>query len=204
MDIFEKPVERLIREFTKMPTVGPKTAQRLAFFIIKSPPEEVEKLCAALTEVKEKIRLCTRCFNLAEGPLCRICGDAKRNAKTLCIVADFKDLAAIERTGEFRGLYHVLGGLISPIDGIGPDEIRIHELLTRIKEEGVEEMILATNPNINGEATALYITKLLASSPVKITRIAYGLPVGAHLEFADDITIAKALEGRTSFGSLRE
>jgi recombination protein RecR len=203
MDIFEKPVERLIREFMKMPTVGPKTAQRLAFFIVKSPPEEVEKLCTSLAEVKAKIQLCSRCFNLSEGSLCRICRDTKRNAQTLCIVADFKDLAAIERTGEFRGLYHVLGGLISPIDGIGPDDIRLHELIRRVKDDGVEEMILATNPNVNGEATALYITKLLAGSPVKITRIAYGLPVGAHLEFADDITIARALEGRTRFGQER-
>lgn len=196
MEVYEKPVERLIREFMKMPTVGPKTAQRLAFFIIKSPKSEVEKFCAALMEAKEKIGFCRKCFNLSESSLCRVCASEKRDKQLVCVVADFKDLAAIERSGEYRGVYHVLGGLISPIEGIGPDELRIRELLERIKEESVREVILATNPNVNGEATALYIFKVLSSTGVKITRIAYGLPVGAHLEFADDITLARSLEGR--------
>ncbi len=196
MEVYEKSVERLIREFMKMPTVGPKTAQRLAFFIIRSPKAEVEKFCAALREVKEKVGFCSRCFNLSEGTLCRICANEKRDKHTVCVVADFKDLAAIERSGEYRGVYHVLGGLISPIEGIGPDELKIRELQKRVVHDDVREVILATNPNVNGEATALYISKMLGGTGIRITRIAYGLPVGAHLEFADDITLSRALEGR--------
>lgn len=196
MDVFEKPVEKLIREFMKMPTIGPKTAQRLAFFIVKSEKSDVDKLCEALSHVKQTIQLCSKCFNLSSGDLCRVCSDDRRDSSTICVIADFKDLAAIERTGEYKGLYHVLGGLISPIEGIGPDDIKIERLVGRVKEEGIKEVILATNPSVNGETTALYITRMLSGISVKITRIAYGIPVGGHLEYADDITLVKALEGR--------
>lgn len=197
MDVFERPVQQLIREFMRMPTIGPKTAQRLAFFIIKSSRDDVDRLCSALTQVKEKIRFCTRCFNLSESDLCRICADDRRDHQLACVVADFRDLAALERTGEYKGVYHVLGGLISPIEGVGPDDVRIAELVSRVRESDIREVILATNPNVNGETTALYITRLLASVPaLKITRIAYGLPVGGHLEYADEVTLARALEGR--------
>lgn len=197
MDVFERPVQQLIREFMRMPSIGPKTAQRLAFFIIKSSRDDVDRLCSSMTQVKEKIRFCTRCFNLSEADLCRICADDRRDHQLACVVADFRDLAALERTGEYKGVYHVLGGLISPIEGVGPDDIRIAELISRVRDSGIREVILATNPNVNGETTALYITRLLASIPaVKITRIAYGLPAGGHLEYADEVTLARALEGR--------
>jgi recombination protein RecR len=196
MDVFEKPVERLIKEFMKLPTVGPKTAQRLAFFVIKASRDDVEKLCAALAEVKEKIGTCTKCHNLSEGSLCRICASEKRDRATVCVVADFRDLAAMERTGEYRGVYHVLGGLIAPIDGVGPDDISLQELLHRVRGEGIKEVILATSSTINGETTALYVTRLLGPLGVKVSRLAYGLPAGATLEYADEITLSRALEGR--------
>jgi len=197
MDVFERPVQQLIREFMRMPSIGPKTAQRLAFFIIKSSRDDVDRLCSSMIQVKEKIRFCTRCFNLSEADLCRICADDRRDHQLACVVADFRDLAALERTGEYKGVYHVLGGLISPIEGVGPDDIRIAELISRVRDSDIREVILATNPNVNGETTALYITRLLASVPaVKITRIAYGLPAGGHLEYADEVTLARALEGR--------
>jgi len=197
MDVFERPVQQLVREFMRMPSVGPKTAQRLAFFIINSSKEDVDRLCSALELVKEKIRFCTRCYNLSEGELCRICRDDRRDSRLICVIADFRDLAALERTGEYKGVYHVLGGLISPIEGVGPDDIKIAELIARVRDEEIREVILATNPNVNGETTALYITRLLAPiTCVKITRIAYGLPAGGHLEYADEVTLARALEGR--------
>jgi len=197
MDVFERPVQQLVREFMRMPSIGPKTAQRLAFFIINSSRDDVDRLCSALTLVKEKIRFCTRCYNLSEDELCRICRDDRRDRKLVCVIADFRDLAALERTGEYKGVYHVLGGLISPIEGVGPDDIKIAELIARVRDEEISEVILATNPNVNGETTALYITRLLAPiTSVKITRIAYGLPAGGHLEYADEITLARALEGR--------
>jgi recombination protein RecR len=196
MDVFEKPVERLIKEFMKMPTVGPKTAQRLAFFVIKASKDEVNKLCTALSEVKEKIGTCAKCHNLSEGPLCRICASEKRDRKTICVVADFRDLAALERTGEYRGIYHVLGGLIAPIEGVGPDDIMVNDLIIRIKKEELQEIILAMSSTINGETTALYITRLLEPLGVKVSRLAYGLPAGATLEYADEITLSRALEGR--------
>ncbi|MDQ7826764.1 MAG: recombination mediator RecR [Candidatus Eremiobacteraeota bacterium] len=200
MDVFERPVERLIREFMKMPTVGPKTAQRLAFFIIRQPREEVEQLCAAMAEVKETIGQCSRCFNLSEGDLCRICRNEKRDHQILCVVADFRDLAALERSGEYRGVYHVLGGLISPVDGIGPDDLTIASLVERVKSDPCREVIIATSPTINGEATALYIMKVLGSTGVKVTRIAYGIPAGGNLEYADEVTLARAMEGRREMG----
>jgi recombination protein RecR len=197
MDVFERPVQQLVREFMRMPSIGPKTAQRLAFFIINSSKEDVDRLCSALELVKEKIRFCTRCYNLSEGELCRICRDDRRDSRLICVIADFRDLAALERTGEYKGVYHVLGGLISPIEGVGPDDIKIAELIARVRDEEIREVILATNPNVNGETTALYITRLLAPlTSVRITRIAYGLPAGGHLEYADEVTLARALEGR--------
>ncbi|MEJ5185770.1 MAG: recombination mediator RecR [Candidatus Geothermincolales bacterium] len=194
--IYPGPVARLVEELEKLPGVGPRTAQRLAFHILKVPEEEACALARAIIEARERVSYCTRCFNLAEGGLCEFCSDPRRDPKVICVVERPQDIVALEKTGEHRGLYHVLGGAISPIDGIGPDDLRIRELLERVRQDGVVELIVATNPRVEGEATALYIADLFRPLGVKVTRIASGLPVGGDLEYADEITLGRALRGR--------
>ena len=189
-------VSRLIEAFQRLPGVGPKTAQRLAFYILKRPAAEVQGLADALLEVKARVIHCTRCFNITDESPCRLCGDGRRDDRLLCVVEEPNDLLAMERTGEYQGRYHVLMGALSPLDGIGPDELKVRELLERLEREGVEEVILATNPNVEGDATALYLSKLLRPLGLRVTRIARGLPVGGDLEYADEVTLSRALEGR--------
>lgn len=196
MTYYPEPVARLIEALQRLPGIGPKTAQRLTFFLLKRPAEEVRELSASLLAVKERIVYCRVCFNVTDEDPCRICADARRDDQVLCVVEEPNDLLAMERTGEFRGRYHVLLGALSPLDGIGPDDIKVRELLTRLEAGGVSEVILATNPNVEGEATALYLAKLLRPLGVRVTRIARGLPVGGDLEYADQVTLSKALEGR--------
>lgn len=193
---YPPPIERLIAELSRLPGIGPKSAQRLAFHLIKVPRQEAEELARAIMEAKERIGQCQRCFNLSEGELCGFCSDARRDSHTICVVEEARDIVAIERTGEFHGLYHVLGGAISPIDGVGPEQLRIRELFDRVEEDQVRELILATNPSVEGEATALYIANLAREREVKATRLASGLPVGGDLEYADEITLGRALQGR--------
>jgi recombination protein RecR len=190
------PLGRLITELSKMPTVGPKTAQRLAFHILRLPLDEAQALATAIVDAKVQIRHCSICFSITDVDPCAICADPARNAATLCVVEDPRDALAVERTREFRGRYHVLHGAISPLDGIGPDELKIAELLARIRGGGVEEVIVATNPRVEGEATAIYLSRVLKPLGVRVTRIAHGLPVGGDLEYADEVTLARALEGR--------
>jgi recombination protein RecR len=191
------PIERLISELSRLPGVGRRTAQRLAFHILRTDDADALGLADAIREVKEKVGLCEVCFNLAEGPRCRVCEDARRDSSLICVVEEPSDVIPIERTGEYRGLYHVLGGALSPIDGIDPDDLRIAELGRRVEEGGVDEVVLATNPTTTGEATALHIAELLRDR-VTITRLASGLPVGADLEHADEVTLGRALAGRRS------
>jgi recombination protein RecR len=194
--VFEGPIQDLVEELGRLPGVGPKSAQRIAFHLLRLPAEDAKRLARAIVEAKEKVSWCRRCFNVAEGERCRFCKDEARDATLVCVVEDARDIVAVERTREFRGLYHVLGGAISPIEGIGPEQLRVRELLGRVGEEGVVEVILATNPNIEGEATAMYLAKLLQPLGIRVTRIASGLPVGGDLEYADEITLGRALEGR--------
>ena len=196
MSQYTESIGRLIDELTKLPGVGEKTAQRLTFFLLKASAEDVKQLAQALLDVKSKVKYCSICGNLTEQEPCSICASSKRNRKVICIVEEPNDLLAIERTREYNGLYHVLMGTLSPLDGIGPEDIRIQELLQRLRDELHEEIILATNPNVEGEATALYLAKLLKPLGLKITRIAHGIPVGGDLEYADEITMTRALEGR--------
>jgi recombination protein RecR len=196
MAYYPEPVARLIEALQRLPGIGPKTAQRLTFFLLKRPVDEVRELSAALVAVKERIVSCRSCFNVTDEDPCRICGDPRRDDRVLCVVEEPNDLLAMERTGEFRGRYHVLLGALSPLDGIGPDDIKVRELLARLDAGGVTEVILATNPNVEGEATALYLAKLLRPLGLRVTRIARGLPVGGDLEYADQVTLSKALEGR--------
>jgi recombination protein RecR len=196
MAYYPEPVARLIEALQRLPGIGPKTAQRLTFFLLKRPADEVRELSAALVAVKERIVYCRTCFNVTDEDPCRICADMRRDDHVLCVVEEPNDLLAMERTGEFRGRYHVLLGALSPLDGIGPDDIKVRELLARLDAGGVNEVILATNPNVEGEATALYLAKLLRPLGVRVTRIARGLPVGGDLEYADQVTLSKALEGR--------
>jgi recombination protein RecR len=189
-------VERLIELLQRLPGIGPKTAQRLAFFVLKQPAPAVRELAEALLDVKARVLHCGRCFNITDADPCRICADPARDAGLLCVVEEPNDLGAMERTGEYRGRYHVLLGALSPLDGIGPDELKVRELLARVEADGVREVILATNPNVEGDATALYLSKLLRPLGVRITRIARGLPVGGDLEYADEVTLSRALEGR--------
>jgi recombination protein RecR len=193
---YPEPVARLIEAFQKLPGIGPKTAQRLTFFLLKRPAEEAEELAVSLGELKTRIVHCSVCFNVTEEDPCRICRDPARDARVLCVVEEPNDLLALERTGEYRGRYHVLLGALSPLDGIGPEDLKVRELLARLDAQGVEEVILATNPSVEGEATAIYLAKLLKPLTVRITRIARGLPVGGDLEYADQVTLSKALEGR--------
>ena len=196
MTDYALPVQDLIDELGRLPGIGPKSAQRIAFHLLKLPKEDAARLARTIVDAKERVSWCTRCFNLAEGPECPICSDARRDTSVLCVVEEPRDLVAVEKTREFRGRYHVLGGAINPIEGVGPDQLHVKELLARIGDEGVEEVILCTNPNIEGEATALYLGKLLKQLGISVTRIASGLPVGGDLEYADELTLGRALEGR--------
>ena len=200
MAYFPEPVARLIDALQKLPGVGPKSAQRMTFFLLKRPADEVGELSAALTALKTRIVHCSRCFNVTEEDPCRICGDPARDARSLCLVEEPNDWLAVERTGEFKGRYHVLMGALSPLDGVGPEDIRVRELLHRLDGEAVDEVILATNPSVEGEATAIYLAKLLKPLGLRVTRIARGLPVGGDLEYADEVTLSKALEGRKEMG----
>lgn len=193
---YPAPLARLIDELSKMPTVGPKTAQRLAFHILRLTPEEARALAEAVLDVKERMRYCSTCFTITDIDPCATCANPARAASVLCVVEDPRDVIALERTREFRGKYHVLHGAISPLDGIGPDELKIPELVARVRAGGVEEVIVATNPRVEGEATAIYLARLLKPLGVRVTRIAHGLPVGGDLEYADEVTLARALEGR--------
>ncbi|MGI8795723.1 MAG: recombination mediator RecR [Acidimicrobiia bacterium] len=194
--VYEGPVQTLIDELGRLPGVGPKSAQRIAFYLLKAAPEDANRLARAIVEAKERVSFCRKCFNIAEGELCAYCRDDRRESSQLCVVGEPGDIVAVERTHEFRGRYHVLQGAISPIEGIGPEQLRIEELLSRVADEGVTEVILATNPNIEGEATAMYLAKLLKPLGLRVTRIASGLPVGGDLEYADEVTLGRALEGR--------
>jgi recombination protein RecR len=197
---YPEPVARLIEALQRLPGIGPKTAQRLTFFLLKRPAEEVRELGEALRAVKERIVYCHICFNVADQDPCRICADPGRDGRLLCVVEEPNDLLAMERTGEYRGRYHVLLGALSPLDGIGPEDLKIRDLLARLDAGGIAEVILATNPNVEGEATALYLAKLLRPLGMRVTRIARGLPVGGDLEYADQVTLSKALEGRREIG----
>lgn len=201
MAVFAGPVQDLIDELGRLPGVGPKSAQRIAYHILKIPTTDAARLSRAIDEVKARIAFCERCFNIAEGAECGICGDPSRDQTMVCVVEESRDIVAFERTREFRGRYHVLQGAISPIEGIGPEQLRIAELLSRITAEGIDEIILATNPNIEGEATAMYLARLLEPLGITVTKIASGLPVGGDLEYADELTLSKALEGRQRLGS---
>jgi recombination protein RecR len=192
--MYAAPVERLIGELSRLPGIGPRTAQRLTFHLLRLRPDEVLPLAAAITEVKEKIGFCTRCFNLAEGELCTICADPRRDPSVLCVVEQPFDVVTVERTREFHGYYHVLGGALSPIDGVDPEDLHMAELVARA-DEGVREVIVATNPTMTGEATAMYVADLLPER-VRVTRLASGLPVGGDLEYADELTLGRALAGR--------
>lgn len=193
---YTKPLAQLIEFFQKFPGIGPKSAQRMAFHLLKMPLSEVTKFAELLVEAKKNIHYCDICFNMSALNPCEICSDTRRDKSVICVVAETKDLVAIEKTGEYKGLYHVLQGILSPLDGIGVEDIRIKELLTRAADSGVSEVILALNPSVEGEATSMYISKLLKPFNIKISRIAFGLPVGSELEYADEITLAKAIEGR--------
>jgi recombination protein RecR len=195
-NFYAPPVAKLIEEFEKLPGIGHKTAQRLAFHVLNLSPEKADTLSNAIRDAKHKIRYCSICSNLTEDDPCGICSSANRDRGIICVVEDPRDVVAMERIREFKGLYHVLQGVISPMAGVGPEDIKIKELLHRIRDGNVREVILATNPNVEGEATAMYISKLLKPIGIKTTRIAYGIPVGGDLEYADEITLAKALEGR--------
>jgi recombination protein RecR len=197
---YPEPFARLIDALQRLPGIGPKTAQRLTFFLLKRPAEEVRELSEALLAVKERIVYCRICFNVADQDPCRICADPGRDGRLLCVVEEPNDLLAMERTGEYRGRYHVLLGALSPLDGIGPEDLKIRDLLARLEAGGVAEVILATNPNVEGEATALYLAKLVRPLGMRVTRIARGLPVGGDLEYADQVTLSKALEGRREIG----
>jgi len=194
--VYEGPVQDLIDELGRLPGVGPKSAQRIAFHLLAADPADVRRLVVALTEVKDKVRFCTICGNVAEEEQCRVCRDPRRDPAVICVVEEPKDVVAIERTREFRGRYHVLGGAISPIDGIGPDDLRFRELMARLADDGVAEIIIATDPNLEGEATATYLARLLKPLGLRITRLASGLPVGGDLEYADEVTLGRAFEGR--------
>ena len=197
---FEGAVQQLIDELGRLPGVGPKSAQRIAFHILAAEPADVRRLVDALTEVKARVRFCEVCGNVAQEEQCRICRDPRRSTQVICVVEEAKDVVAIERTREFRGKYHVLGGAINPIDGIGPDDLRIRELVARLGDGQVEEVILATDPNIEGEATATYLARLLRGLEVPVSRLASGLPVGGDLEYADEVTLGRAFEGRRRIG----
>ena len=194
--MYEGPIQDLIDELSRLPGIGPKSAQRLAFHLLKAPPDEARRLAEAITRAKERMSFCKECGNVAEGDLCRVCRDPGRDPAVICVVEEPKDAAAIEKAGVIKGRYHILGGAISPLDGVGPEDLRVGELLDRVQRDGVVEVILATNPNLEGNATAMYVAAMLKPAGVKVTRLASGLPVGGDLEYADEITLGQALEGR--------
>jgi recombination protein RecR len=194
--VFEGPIQDLIDELSRLPGIGPKSAQRLAFYMVKAPPQDAKRLAEAIVAAKERVRFCRECFSVSEGDLCRICKDPGRDSSVICVVEESKDQGAIEKAGVIKGRYHVLGGAISPLEGIGPDDLRVQELLDRVGRDHVQEVILATNPNLEGNATAMYVAALLKPIGVKVTRLASGLPVGGDLEYADEVTLGQALEGR--------
>ena len=194
--MYEGPIQDLIDELSRLPGIGPKSAQRLAFYLVKSPPDEARRLAEAIVQAKERISFCRECGNVAEGELCRICRDGGRDRTVLCVVEEPKDVATIEKAGVIKGRYHVLGGAISPLDGIGPEDLRVQELLERVERDHVTECILATNPNLEGNATAMYVAAMLKPAGIRVTRLASGLPVGGDLEYADEVTLSQALEGR--------
>lgn len=196
MSYYVAPIAKLVEELSKLPGVGSKTAQRLAFHLLDMPYNEVEQLASSMINAKKNIKYCNVCYNMTDSDVCSICSNPKRDSLTICVVEDAKDVVAMEKTKEFKGLYHVLHGAISPMEGIGPENIRVKELLMRLREHDVNEIIMATNPNIEGEATAMYISRLLKPLGIKVTRIAHGVPVGGDLEYADEVTLMKALEGR--------
>jgi recombination protein RecR len=193
---YTAPVQVLIDELGRLPGIGPKSAQRIAFHLLKVPTEDATRLAFAITDAKARVRFCERCFNVAEGSLCPICSDESRSSSMVCVVEESRDIVAIEKTGEFRGRYHVLLGAMSPLEGIGPEQLKIRELVARIEPEGIEEIILCTNPNTEGEVTAMYLARLLKPIGLTVTRIASGLPVGGDLEYADELTLGRAIEGR--------
>jgi recombination protein RecR len=194
--VYEGAVQDLIDELGRLPGIGPKSAQRIAFHLLAADDADVRRLVSALTEVKARVRFCSECGNVAEDELCRVCRDPRRDGHVLCVVEESKDVVAIERTREFRGKYHVLGGAISPIEGVGPDDLRVKELMTRLASGEVNEIIIATDPNLEGEATATYLARLLKPMGLRVTRLASGLPVGGDLEYADEVTLGRAFEGR--------
>ncbi|MEZ2390305.1 recombination mediator RecR [bacterium RCC_150] len=194
--MYEGAVQELIDELGRLPGVGPKSAQRLAFHILEADPEDMKRLVAAITTVKERVKFCTVCGNVTEQELCNICRDPRRDPSVICVVEESKDVLAVERTRSFRGRYHVLGGAINPIAGVGPEQLRIRELLTRLNDGEIQEIIIATDPNLEGEATATYLARMLKSIGITVTRLASGLPVGGDLEYADEVTLGRAFEGR--------
>lgn len=194
--MYEGVIQELIDELGRLPGVGPKSAQRIAFYLLQADEDQAKRLAEVLTEVKERVRFCDQCGNVAEAELCNICRDPRRSKASICVVEESKDVQAIEKTREFKGLYHVLGGAISPIEGIGPDNLRIKELVSRLADPEIKEIIIATDPNLEGEATATYLTRMLSPMGITISRLASGLPVGGDLEYADEITLGRAFEGR--------
>jgi recombination protein RecR len=198
--LYTPPVQTLIDELGRLPGVGPKSAQRIAFHLLKLPEADAERLAAAIRDAKARVRFCDRCFNVAESTLCPICADDRRDASMLCVVEESRDIVALERTGEFNGRYHVLMGCMNPLEGIGPDQLKMRELLLRLEPEGVREVIICTNPNTEGEVTAMYLSKVLTPLGVTVTRLASGLPVGGDLEYADELTLGRAFEGRRAVG----
>ena len=197
--MYEGPIQDLIDELSRLPGIGPKSAQRLAFHLVKTAPEEAKRLAESIVRAKDLVSFCRECGNVAEGELCRVCRDPSRDTTVICVVEEPKDAATIEKAGVIRGRYHVLGGAISPLDGIGPDDLSVRELMDRVQRNGVSEVILATNPNIEGETTAMYLANVLKPLGVRVTRIASGLPVGGDLEYADEVTLGRALEGRREY-----
>ena len=196
MSLYSPSIEKLIESFEKLPSIGHKTAARLAFYILNSSKEETEEFVSSIINAKKNLKYCSCCFNISDTDPCTICGNPKRDKDVICVVEDVRDIIAMEKTHEFKGVYHVLHGSISPMNGIGPDDIKIKELLARLMDEKVKEVILATNPRVEGEATAMYISKLIKPLGIEVTRIAHGIPVGGDLEYTDEITLTKALEGR--------
>ena len=196
MAVYTQPVQALIDELGRLPGIGPKSAQRIAFHLLKLPADDVNRLAMSITDAKARVRFCVRCWNFADGDLCPICLDDRRDTTTLCVVEESRDIVSIEKTGEFRGRYHVLLGAMSPLDGVGPEQLKMKELFARLEPEGVQEVIVCTNPNTEGEVTALYLARMLKPFGIRVTRIASGLPVGGDLEYADELTLGRALEGR--------
>jgi recombination protein RecR len=196
MAVYTQPVQALIDELGRLPGIGPKSAQRIAFHLLKLPKEDVARLAMAISDAKARVRFCARCWNFADGELCPICLDDRRDPTILCVVEESRDIVSIEKTGEFSGRYHVLLGAMSPLDGVGPEQLKMKELFARLEPEGVQEVIICTNPNTEGEVTAMYLARMLRPFGVKVTRIASGLPVGGDLEYADELTLGRALEGR--------